>query len=254
MSDEMGSNRVALVHPARRAGVIALVAALLLAGLLLLERSGPSPVRNLRNISTGQPARASATGSVGQSRHLAPRSALPSRLNDASISAAGKSQLTDTAEPGETECSSFLAGTATTVSTVTYDTKGSTISKVITPGEFYYWVSIPVGTAGSQSFTITQVTTYTATTGTQYFAVSSGGSAYDGSCTPLATTITGGGASTMVSFTAAAPGTYVIGLKFSTHAVIGSSPASSTPGFSYSYTFSTSGVSGSMQGLSLTHV
>jgi hypothetical protein len=250
----MGSNRVALVHPARRAGVIALVAALLLAGLLLLERSGPSPVRNLRNISTGQPARASATGSVGQSRDLAPRSALPSRLNDASISAAGKSQLTNTAEPGETECSSFLAGTATGVSSVTYDTKGSTIDKVITPGQFYYWVSIPVTTTGMQSFTITQSTGYSPTTGTPYFATSSGLSAYDGSCNPLTTTPTGGGASTTVGFTASTTGTYVIGVKFSTHAVIGSSPASSAPGFSYNYTFSTTGVSGSTQGLLLTHL
>jgi len=39
-----------------------------------------------------------------------------------------------------------------------------------------------------------------------------------------------------------------------THSVVGSSPASDTPGFSYNYTFSTTGASGSTQGLLLTHV
>jgi len=39
-----------------------------------------------------------------------------------------------------------------------------------------------------------------------------------------------------------------------THRVVGSSPASDTPGFSYNYTFSTTGASGSTQGLLLSHV
>jgi hypothetical protein len=250
MSDEVGTNRIALDHPARRAAVIAVIAAVLLAGLLLLERSGPSPVHNLRNISSGQAAAASPAGPAVQPSSPHP---LSPQLADASISAAGKSQITDTSLKVESECGAFLAGTATTVSTVTYDTKAGTITKVLTPGQFLYFVSIPVSTAGPQSFTITQTTNYSPTTGTPFFGLGSGSTALDGNCNSLGTTVTGGGASTTVGFTASAPGTYVIAVKYTTHSVIGSSPASDTPGFSYNYTFSTGGVSGSTQGLQLTH-
>jgi hypothetical protein len=258
VSDEVGSNRIAQAHPGRTAGVIALVAALLLAGVLLLERSGASPVQNLRNISSGQPAKANAAGPVGQTPIVVRPSAPQTRLADASISAAGKSQITDAFAAAEAICPQFLAGTAPTLSTVNYDTttaKGITsISKVSTTGNFFYWVSIPVASPGTQSFTITQSTTYGATSGDPFFEPASGGKAYDGNCNDLQTTITGGGASVTVGFTAATAGTYIIGLKDSTKSIIGSSPASSTPGFTYGYTFSTTGVSGSTQGLNLTHV
>jgi hypothetical protein len=233
--------------------VIALIAALVLAGLLLLERSGPSPVRNLRNISTGQAAQASATGAAGQSHVLAPRSALPTRLNDASISAAGKSQITDVMGNATATCFQFVAGTATTRSTVSYDTKDTTISKVTVPGAFFYWLSVSTS-AGPQTFTVTQSTTYAPMTGTPLFHLTSEGRAFDTSCNMLATTETGGDDSVTVSFTAPTAGTYVFAVEYMTHSIIGSSPASSTPGFSYPYTFSTSGVSGSTQGLMLTHV
>jgi hypothetical protein len=255
MSGEAGSNRVALVHPARRAGVIAVIAALLLAGLLLLERSGPSPVRNLRNISTGQAAQASPSGPAGQSGALAPRSALPARLNGATISGGGASQIISTAgNGGQVICTQFTGGTATTVSTVFYDSKNGTITKVTEPGSFWYFVKVQVTTPGTQSFTVTQSTTYMPTTGDPYFELGGGSSAYDGSCNTLTTTVTGGGASTTLSFTAATAGTYILSVKAMTHSVVGSSPASDTPGFSYNYTFATTGSSGSTQGVQLTHV
>jgi hypothetical protein len=256
MSDEVGTNRIALDHPARRAAVIAVIAAVLLAGLLLLERTGPSPVRNLKNISSGKAAAASASGPVQQSAAVAGTSASPSRLANASISASGKSQLTTSSSLNAQQlCTAFVAGTAPTVSTVTYDSKNGTISKILVPGSFFYFVSIPVATAGPQSFTISQSTTYAPTTGTQFFDASQGGGgeAFDGSCNQLGSTETGGSDSLTVSFTASSPGNYIVAVHYMTHSVIGSSPASDTPGFSYPYMFSTGGVSGSTSGLSLTH-
>jgi hypothetical protein len=254
MSDEVGSNRVALAHPERSVAVIAVVAALLLVGLLLLEHSGPSPIQRLRSISTGQTAKAGATGPAGRGPSVAQSSAVQPKLFGATISGGGASQITDTGSPGETECTLFTGGTATTVSTVSYDTKTGTITKITTPGAFWYFVKVQVTAPGMQSFTVTQTTTYAPTTGTPFFGLGGGSTAYDGSCNPLGTTVTGGGASTTVSFSAATAGTYIVSVKFMTHSVIGSNPASDTPGFSYNYTFATTGASGSTQGLLLTHV
>ena len=253
MSGDVGSNRVVLVHPVRT--VIAVLAALLLLGLLVAERGGSSPVQPLRNISSGgHGAGASASGPAGHGPSVAPSSALQPKLFGATISGGGASQITNTAFKGETECTLFTGGTATTVSTISYDTNNGTISKITTPGSFWYFVSVQVTTPGTQSFTVTQTTNYAPTTGTPYFSLGGGSTAYDGSCNPLGTTVTGGGASTTVSFTAATAGTYIVSVKFMTHSVIGSSPASDTPGFSYNYTFATTGASGSTQGLMLTHI
>jgi hypothetical protein len=251
MSGDVGSNRRALVHPVRTAVIVALVAALVLLGLLL-ERSGSSPVKSL-NISSGQAAPAS--GAAGHGANATPPAALHTVLNGATISGGGASQITNTTSNGEDTCTEFTGGTAGTVSTVSYDTKSDgTLSKVTTPGSFWYFVSISVSSPGSQSFTITQSTNYAPTSGTPYFSLGGGSTGYDGSCNPLGTTVTGGGASTTVSFTAPAAGTYIVGVKFMTHSVVGSSQANTTPGFSYNYTFATTGASGSTQGLMLTHV
>jgi hypothetical protein len=180
---------------------------------------------------------------------------LHTTLNGATISGGGASQIASgTGVNGEAVCAQFLAGTATTISTVTYDTNDGTITKIPTPGSFWYLVKVQVTTPGTQSFTVTQTTTYAPTTGTPFFALGGGSAGFDGNCNELSTTTTGGGQSTTVSFTAATAGTYEVGVKFMTHAPIGSSPASDTPGFTYNYTFSTTGASGSTQGLMLTHV
>jgi hypothetical protein len=255
MSDDVSPNPGRLVHPARTAVILVVVAALLLLGLLLLERSGPSPVQHLRSISSGQPAAASATGSAGQSPTLARTNAPQTRLANATVSGGGASQIASgTGFNGQGVCTQFLAGTATTISTVTYDTKNGTVTKIPTPGSFWYFVKVQVTTPGTQSFTITQATDYAPTSGTPYFLLGGGSTAFDSSCNDLSGTATGGGASTTVTFTATTAGTYEVGVKFMTHAPIGSSPASDTSGFSYNYTFATTGASGSTQGLMLTHV
>jgi hypothetical protein len=152
---------------------------------------------------------------------------------------------------GEALCNQFLGGTAATISTVVFDTHGTTLSKVITPGQFWYYVAVSATTTGTNTFTITQSTNYAPTTGTPFFTLGSGTMVYDANCNPLSTTVTGTGDPTVtVSFTGVAGTTYVIGVKYTTHSVVGSGPACTTSGCSYGYTFATTGASAS---LSLTH-
>jgi hypothetical protein len=230
---------------------VAIVITLLWFGLLLGERSGSSPVRHLGSSPAHQPAH--ATNAPGGRSTLLKATAFAATISGGG----GHSQITDTGAKAEVLCQEFNAGTATTVSQVVYDTNNAAaISKILTPGQFFYWVTVNATSAGTQNFTITETTTYAPTTGTPYFLLGSGTSAYDANCNPLGTTTSGGTASNpsvTVTFTAPAPGPYEIGVKFGTHSVIGSSPASTTSGFSYNYTFSTTGVTGSTQGLQLTH-
>jgi hypothetical protein len=234
--------------------ILVVVAALLLLGLLLAERTGPSPVQHLRSISSGQPATApSASGSAGQSGVVHPLAA-PSRLANADPSGiTGRSQITS----GDFTCNQFNAGTATTLSSILYKTKGTTISDV-NQGAMWYWLSFSTS-AGQQSLTITQATNYAPSPPANGFFVQGGGtSAFDSNCNSLATSASGGTAgnpTVTVSFTAPAAGTYIIRVKLQAgRTIVGSSPASTTSGFSYNYTFATTDVSGSTQGLMLTHV
>jgi len=100
--------------------------------------------------------------------------------------------------------------------------------------------------AGQNTFTINQ----TITTGnfSTYFAFTSGSSAYTSACVKVGTQITQSGAVTTVTFTASSPGTYIIGVKYSSSAVVGATaPNPST----VHYDFSTTGVASSTDGLDL---
>jgi hypothetical protein len=159
--------------------------------------------------------------------------------------------------PTNTSCAQFASGTAGTLTTVNYSTKGTTISSV-NPGVFFYWVKLTVTTTGKQTFNITQMTNYNpSTTGTGLFTKASGSFAYNGNCTALSTTITANttAADYKVVFTAPATGTYYIGIKYTTKAIVGSGPAAIKPANpNYLYTFSTSGVAGSTNKLNLNHM
>jgi hypothetical protein len=234
-------------------GAILLAAGLILyVGLVVLEGSGPSPVQRVSE----SPARASvvaASGPVGGATIFGQTPKFTATISGA----APVSQITTTdAGPAEAICQQFIAGTASTLHAVVYDTKGTTISKVITPGQFWYWVNVPATAAGPQSFTITQATTYAPGTGSPFFLLGSGTAVFDGSCNPLAASASGGTATSpdvTVSFNAPSAGSFNIAVKLATHSIIGSSPASMTSGFSYTYTFATTGVGGSTQTLLLTH-
>jgi hypothetical protein len=156
--------------------------------------------------------------------------------------------------PTGTTCSQFASGSASTQGSIAYSTKGTTISQD-DPGVFFYWVKVTVTSAGKQTFSITQATTYSPGTGSSNFTLASGSNVYDGNCNALSTTFSGTDANRQVVFNAPAAGTYYIGLKYSTGSVVGSGPAATVfkAPYNYLYTFSTTGVVGSTSTIALNH-
>jgi hypothetical protein len=156
--------------------------------------------------------------------------------------------------PTSTTCTQFATGSAATQTAIAYSTKGTTISQD-DPGVFFYWVKVTVTTTGKQTFNITQSTTYNPTTGSKLYTLASGSSAYDKNCNTVSTTITGTDANRQVVFTAGSAGTYYIGLKYSTGAIVGSGPAATSfkAPYNYLYTFATTQVTGSTSTLALNH-
>jgi hypothetical protein len=149
--------------------------------------------------------------------------------------------------PTQTTCAMFKSGTAATLSQITYSVKNGTVSQVA-PGVFFYWVPVNVTTTGGQTFTITQSTS----TASNFFLPAAGSFAYDANCNTLKTVVTQSGGTTTVAFSTTAaegPGTYFIGIKYSTHeSVVGeSAPSPST----VVYTFNTTGVGGSTSTVTL---
>jgi len=139
-------------------------------------------------------------------------------------------------------------GTAATVGNLNYSVTDNPpkIKNNVTPGVFFYWVSVTVP-AGNNSVTITQTITTGNFTGT--FNIASGSSVYTSNCNSLSETFTQNpttGALT-VQWNAPTAGTYIIGIKYDSKSIVGD-PAPS-PGTTVHYNFATTGVPGSTSGL-----
>jgi hypothetical protein len=150
--------------------------------------------------------------------------------------------------PTGTTCSQFKNGTAETLLNLNYSVSGGKIKNNITPGVFFYWVSVTVP-AGNNNVTITQ----TITTGNfaGKFDFASGSNVFNSNCNSVSDTITQNpttGAVT-VNFNAPTAGTYIIGIKYDSKSIVGD-PAPS-PGTTVHYDFATTGVPGSTSGLDL---
>jgi len=150
--------------------------------------------------------------------------------------------------PTGTTCTQFRNGTAETLSNLNYSVSNGKIKNNVTPGVFFYWVSVTVP-AGNNSFTITE----TITTGnfTGLFDIASAQNVFNSSCNSVPSTITQNpttGAVT-VQFNAPTAGTYIISIKYDSKSIVGL-PAPS-PGTTVHYDFATTGVPGSTSGLDL---
>jgi hypothetical protein len=150
--------------------------------------------------------------------------------------------------PTGTTCSQFRDGTAATLSNLNYSVSGGKIHNNVTPGVFFYWVSVTVP-AGNNVFTITQTITTGNFTGKFNFA--SGSNVFNSNCNSVSNTLTQNAATgTMtVSFNAPVAGTYIISIKYDSKSIVGL-PAPS-PGTTVHYNFATTGVPGSTSGLDL---
>ena len=143
--------------------------------------------------------------------------------------------------PTATTCQQFSSGTAATLDTLQYSTKGNPpkISQV-SPGVFFYWVKV----SGGGTYTITQSSTPTFKT----FNIASGSAVWDANCNKVGTSSITQAANGTVTVTFTGSGTFYIGLKYDSGSVVGQPQPSPT---TVHYTFSTTGVAGSTQGLDL---
>lgn len=150
--------------------------------------------------------------------------------------------------PTGTTCNQFRDGTAETLANLNYSVAGGKVKNNVTPGVFFYWVSVTVP-AGNNVFTITE----TITTGnfTGLFNFASGSNVFDSNCNSVPDTITQNPTTKVVtvSFNAPVAGTYIIGIKYDSKSIVGL-PAPS-PGTTVHYDFATTGVPGSTSGLDL---
>ena len=150
--------------------------------------------------------------------------------------------------PTGTTCNEFKNGTAETLSNLNYSVAGGKVKNNVTPGVFFYWVSVTVP-AGNNNVTITQ----TITTGnfTGLFNFASAQNVFNSSCNSVSSTITQNPntGTVTVSFNAPVAGTYIISIKYDSKSIAGL-PAPG-PGTTVHYNFATTGVPGSTSGLDL---
>ena len=150
--------------------------------------------------------------------------------------------------PTGTTCNEFRNGTAETLSNLNYSVGGGKVKNNVTPGVFFYWVSVTVP-AGNNVLTVTQ----TITTGnfTGKFGTASGSNVFNNNCNGVTNTMTQNAntGTVTVSFNAPTAGTYIISIKYDSKSIAGL-PAPS-PTTTVHYNFATTGVPGSTQGLDL---
>jgi hypothetical protein len=150
--------------------------------------------------------------------------------------------------PTGTTCTQFRDGTAATLGFLNYSVAGGKVKNNVTPGVFFYFVSVTVP-AGNNVVTVTQ----TITTGnfTGKFDFASAQNVFDSNCNAVSSTIAQNAntGTVTVSFNAPVAGTYIISIKYDSKSIVGL-PAPS-PGTTVHYNFATTGVAGSTSGLDL---
>jgi len=140
-------------------------------------------------------------------------------------------------------------GTSETLANLNYSVAGGKVKNNVTPGVFFYWVSVTVP-AGNNVVTVTQTITGV-NTFTCKFDFASAQNVFNSSCNAVSSTITQNPntGTVTVSFNAPVAGTYIISIKYDSKSIVGL-PAPS-PGTTVHYNFATTGVAGSTSGLDL---
>jgi hypothetical protein len=140
--------------------------------------------------------------------------------------------------PTATTCNSYSAGTATTLSALSYGLKGTTINNV-SPGVFFYWIKV----TGGGTYTITQSSVPTL----KPFSIANGSFVYNASCTKVSdATITQDATTGTVTVIFSGTGTFYIGIKYDATSIKGA-----TASGSYLYTFAAGGIPASSHTITL---
>jgi hypothetical protein len=143
--------------------------------------------------------------------------------------------------PTATTCSVFNAGTAETLSSLTYSVKNGKVSQV-SPGVFFYWLKVNVTAGSGKTFSVTQ----TITTGNfnTFFTQASGSFVYNSSCVKVGTQSisTSSSGVTTITYTAPTAGLYIFGIKYSASSITGAAAPSPTTTVHYEFTATGTGV------------
>jgi hypothetical protein len=140
-----------------------------------------------------------------------------------------RSQIT----PTGTTCQQFASGTATTLATLQYHLKGSTINAV-SPGVFFYYTTV----SGTKGDTV-GISQHSVTPPGDIFIFQSQAVLYSSTCTKiglLTVNPDGGTASGTLPFT----GSFIIGVKYNPTSLKGETPPQPNPPGTANYTFDTS--------------
>jgi hypothetical protein len=153
-----------------------------------------------------------------------------------SVSSPPTGQIT----PTQVQCSDILNGTAPTLDGINYTVSGGKIAQSINPGVFFFWTKITT-TVPNQVVTVSQ--SNTSTNNAALFEINQGWDrVYTGDCSSyISGTETGGG--TGATFTIKTPGNYILGIKYQTKTIAGTTapvPANIT----YNFTTSLGGNTG----------
>ena len=150
--------------------------------------------------------------------------------------------------PTGTTCNQFQNGTAATLDHLNYSVANGKVKNNVTPGVFFYWVSVTVP-VGPNVVTVTQTITG-GNTFTCLFSIGSTQNVFNPNCTGLSSTITQDPATgtVTVSFNAPVAGTYIISIKYDSKSIAGCTAPNPT---TVHYDFATPSVPLSTQGLDL---
>jgi hypothetical protein len=142
--------------------------------------------------------------------------------------------------PTNVECADILSGTAPTLAQINYTVSGGKIAQSINPGVFFFWTTITT-TIPNQVVTVSQ--SNTSTNNAALFTVHQGWDRlYQGDCSSYTSgTLIAGGSG--ASFIVPTPGTYIIGIKYSTKSIAGTN-APVPDDITYNFTTSLGGNTG----------
>jgi hypothetical protein len=175
--------------------------------------------------------------------------------NAAAVSDCGSEVLTVvgiTAQiaPTGTTCQQFLGGTASTLTQVVYQTRGTSVIKNAQPGVFFYYAKV---TAPAATFTVDIPQAIQAGQTGPLFGIQST-SAYNGSCSSYkSVSISGGPADDVIHFTRATSGaTYVVAVKYNVKSIVGRpKPNPANIVYTFSTKVNSAAVAGTAQSVNL---
>jgi hypothetical protein len=194
---------------------------------------------NTRTINTTTTNTATASGTSGGNS--------VSATADATVTAQDCAQAR--IAPTETGCAAYRDNPDLPANNLTqlFYTKTGTLIANVTPGVFFYYMKVTVG-SGSHSYTLTQSSTQMPNV---FFDIAAGSAVFNSSCSKVADVNTQNNADGSVTISFSGAGTFIIGVKFSAKSIEGETAPSPSATFTFKLTSGGSDVLNSTDTLNL---